>query len=398
MRVSNGISGSSWFAAPLVLGMVVLGIASLCATTAQAAPTLYPREISRASPGTILRIWPLDGGVRPGYKGYRILYRSTGVRGTPVAVTGAVMFPAEAASGPREVVAWAHPTTGVVSKCAPTLLPDLAGSVQGIDRLADRKYVIVATDYVGLGTQDHHPYLVGDAAAYAVLDSIRAVRQLKDARAGHRFAVWGHSQGGHSALFTAAAQPTYAPELNLVGVAAAAPATDLLALFAADRQTASGRSLTSMALLSWSRVFGLPIGAFVEDRARPQFENLAGDCIETLEDFFKEDRDEKALERKFLRVDPLDDQQVRSIMTSNSPGTLQSGMPVFLAQGTADDLVRPHITRAYMDRICAGGAKVQLHTMNGGSHMFAGRDSAFAAVEWMAARFSGHAPPDDCRR
>lgn len=383
----------------LALGSAVVALViAASAACAIANPTLHPREVSRAAPGTILRIWPLEGGVRPGYKGYRILYRSTGVGGRPVAVTGAVMFPADRDDdAKREIVAWAHPTTGVATKCAPTLLPDLAGSVQGIDRLADRNYVIVATDYVGLGTQDHHPYLVGEAAAYAVLDSIRAVRQLKDSQAGARFAVWGHSQGGHSALFTGAAAASYAPELQLVGVAAAAPATDLLALFAADRDTASGRSLTSMALLSWSRVFNLPLDEFVATHARHHFETLANDCIETLSDFFKEDRDEQALERDFLKIDPLTHPEVREIMSDNSPGALPAGTPVFLSQGTADDLVRPHITHAYMQRICDGGAKVALHTMNGGGHMFAGRDSAYAAVEWMTARFKGHAAPNSCR-
>jgi len=387
-------------ASPLSRFVVALAAMNLvAATVAVASPTMYPRETSRAAPGTLLRIWPLEGGVRPGYKGYRVLYRSTGVGGQPVAVTGAVMFPAErtAEGVHRDIVAWAHPTTGVASKCAPTLLPDLAGSVQGVDRLADRGYVIVATDYVGLGTEDHHPYLIGQPAAHAVLDIVRAVRQLKDADAGSRFAVWGHSQGGHSALFTGAVAPSYAPELQLMGVAAAAPATDLLALFSADRETASGRSLTSMALLSWARVFKLPLDEFVFADARHHFDALANDCIETLSDFFKEDHDEKVLERQFLRIDPLQNARVREIMAGNSTGALPSGTPVFLSQGTADDLVRPRITHTYMQRICSGGAKVKLHTMQGGGHMFAGRDSAYAAVEWISARFKGASAPNDCR-
>jgi acetyl esterase/lipase len=180
-------------------------------------------------------------------------------------------------------------------------------------------------------------------------------------------------------------------------VAAAAPATDLLALFAADRETASGRSLTSMALMSWSRVFNLPLDEFVADRAKHHFEALANDCIETLSDFIKEDHDEQVLEREFLKIDPLSHARVREIMSTNSTAALPTGTPVFLSQGSADDLVQPHITHAYMQRICNGGAKVKLHVMNGGGHMFAGRDSANAAVEWITARFKGHAAPNDCR-
>ncbi|HYD14852.1 MAG TPA: alpha/beta fold hydrolase, partial [Hyphomicrobium sp.] len=272
----------------------------------------------------------------------------------------------------------------------------LAGTVQGIDSLTDQGYVIVATDYVGLGTNDHHPYLVGTSAARSVLDSVRAARQLKDVHAGTRFAVWGHSQGGHAALFTGIEAASYAPELHLVGVAAAAPATNLAELYKADMNTSSGRSLTSMSVLSWSRVFGLPLGELVESSASKRFESLAGDCIESLSDFEKEDQDERALERKFLKVDPINFPALRKIMDDNTPGALPSGMPVFIAQGTADDLVRPPITHAYAEKLCGAGAKVELRLLDGVGHMTAGRDSAYSAVQWMTQRFRGEPLRNHC--
>ena len=50
-------------------------------------------------------------------------------------------------------------------------------------------------------------------------------RELSKNTASNRFAVWGHSEGGHAALFTGELAARYAPDLKLVGVAAAAPAT-----------------------------------------------------------------------------------------------------------------------------------------------------------------------------
>lgn len=377
-------------------------VATVCVAVAMSGlPAAANAEVSSATiasarPGTIFRIWPLDGGVRAGYKGYRILYRSTDYNDKPVAVSGAVFFPAESSGKLRDVVAWAHPTSGVVSKCAPSLMPDLAGTIQGIDELADKGYVIVATDYVGLGTRDNHPYLIGASAAHSVLDSVRAARTLKDAHAGDQFVVWGHSQGGHAALYTGALASSYAPELKLVGVAAAAPATNLVELFKADRESVSGRSLTSMVILSWSRVFGLPLDEIVARRAKPHFEVLASDCIESISDFLKESQDEKVLEREFLKVDPISDPPLRAIMEQNTPSVLPAGMPVFIAQGTADDLVRPRITRDYVSKLCAGGARVKMHGMQGVGHMTAARDSAHAAVEWMSRLFDRHAAPSDC--
>ncbi len=72
-----------------------------------------------------------------------------------------------------------------------------------------------------------------------MLDSVRAARNLPDSDTSGRFAVWGHSQGGHAALFAGELAALYAPELKLVGIAASAPATYLLELFEADKSTTS---------------------------------------------------------------------------------------------------------------------------------------------------------------
>jgi len=363
---------------------------------AEAANDISPGELRQTKPGTIFRIWPLEGGVRLGYKGYRILYRSVGLKDEPIAVSGAILFPADAGASSRPVVAWAHPTTGVVTRCAPTLMPNLSTSIQGLDFFADAGYVVVATDYTGLGAPGVHPYLVGQNAARTLIDSVRAARTLSDARASNRFVVWGHSQGGHAALFTGQEVAGYAPELKLLGVAAAAPATRLVELFDADRDTSSGRSLTVMALYSWSRAFNFALSEYVVPHAEAAFGRLANDCIEDLRDFVTEDDDERALDREFLKSNPTSDPRIRAIMEQNSAGMLPAGMPVFLAQGTADDLVRPDITHAYAKQICKAGAKVKMHAMSGVSHTWAARDSAFAASQWMDALFKGRAPPTDC--
>ena len=98
-----------------------------------AANTLYdvkPEEIS-GKPGTIIRVWPLEDGGR-GKKGdgdaFRFLYRSTGPKGEPIPVSGVIFIPSgPAPAGGRNVIAWAHPTSGVMPPCAPSLMPDRAG-------------------------------------------------------------------------------------------------------------------------------------------------------------------------------------------------------------------------------------------------------------------------------
>jgi len=50
-------------------------------------------EIQNAKPGEIIRVWPQVGGAPQNAKAYRILYRSTGIKGEPIPVTGAIFIP-----------------------------------------------------------------------------------------------------------------------------------------------------------------------------------------------------------------------------------------------------------------------------------------------------------------
>ena len=100
----------------------------------------------------------------------------------------------------------------------PGSLDRLAGTIWGLSEMLARGYVVVAADYPGLGTPGMHPYLIGESEGRAVLDSVRAARDLPDAGASNRFAVWGHSQGGHASLYTGELAASSAPDLRLVGV------------------------------------------------------------------------------------------------------------------------------------------------------------------------------------
>ena len=355
-------------------------------------------EIRNAKPGQIIRVWPQVGGAPYNAKAYRVLYRSTGLNGEPIPVSGAIIIPeGEAPRGGRPVIAWAHPTTGVVNRCAPTLLPDLSGTIAGLEDMIARGYVVAATDYPGLGTPGIHPYLIGRSEGLSVLDSVRAARQLPDAKAQRRFAVWGHSQGGHAALFTGELAAEYAPELELVGVAAAAPATYLELLFDADRTTASGKTLTAMALLSWSNVFDIPLDSILKPGTRRAFDHLARDCIQSIKDLLNLEQDTGQLRTNFLSKNPAKSEPWAGIMRRNSPGNSPAGAPVFIAQGTADTIVRPPITRRFANHLCRQGTRVHMIWLEGVSHDYAGYDSAVSAVRWMSDRFAGRPAPSNCR-
>ena len=337
-------------------------------------------------------------GAAAGATAYKVLYRSTKPDGTPIAVSGMVIVPAgKPPPGGWPIVAWAHPTTGVVSHCAPSLALFVFQQMAGSRRLLENGYAIAATDYPGLGTPGPHPYLVGDSEARAVIDSVRAARAFAGLENSTRYAVWGHSQGGQAALFTGMIAKTYAPELSLLGVAAAAPATDLAALMTADLDTAGGRNLTAMTIWSWAGVFGAPMRSVVEPAAMPIVDALANQCIEGAFDLYVREKMSAPLARIFLSVKNLATiEPWQSLLAQNTAGDLPSDIPVFLAQGLSDGLVLPRVTEAYKQRLCKAGSKVKMLVMPGVSHGFIGYDSANEATDWMVQRFKGNAPPDDC--
>jgi acetyl esterase/lipase len=384
----------------LAASLATLFVLTVHSPTALAQSDFYSAanvDIGSYANGALIRSEPIEGAP-DGAAAYRVLYRSEGLHGEAIAVSGVVIVPRDQPPpNGRLIVAWAHPTTGIVSECAPSLARVLFRSIQGLHEMLQRGFVVTATDYPGLGTQGPHPYLVGISEGRAVLDSVRVASTMPGAGGGRTFAVWGHSQGGQAALYTGILAKNYAPELRLVGVAAAAPATNLSTLLSDDLDTSGGKNITAMTLWSWSRVFEAPMSNVVTPAAVPAINRLAGKCIERFFDVLSRRGPSRELDRSFLKVNNFSDVEPwRTLLADNTPGTLSPTIPIFLAQGTKDPLVLPRITLAYMATLCKAGSSVELDTMPGVGHAFAGRSSATAAIDWIADRFEGIPAPSSC--
>jgi acetyl esterase/lipase len=363
---------------------------------AEALYEVKPGEIA-GKPGSIIRVWPLESGGPGDSDAFRFLYRSTGVKGEPIPVSGAIFIPSgPAPAGGRHIIAWAHPTSGVAPDCAPSLYPDRAGLIWNLNDMLSQGYIVVATDYPGLGTDGVHPYLIGESAGRAVLDSVRAAQHLSRNTASNRFAVWGHSEGGHAALFTGELAARYAPDLTLVGVAAAAPATYLVDLFEDD--AATEQDLIAMALLSWSRLENIAPATIVEPSVMPAFNATARGCLTSIAQFQALEKSAKPLQKRFLKIDPTKTEPWKGIMVRNSPGQAPAGAPVFIAQGGADSTVDPKVTKRFAKALCAKGERVAFIELPGVSHIFIARDAAPTAIRWMNDRFRGAPVPSSCQR
>src|SRR6202011_6082188 len=107
-----------WLGALLGAAMLTVSIAK-----AEAQTAFYEASAQElvGPPGSMIRSEPMLFAPA-GAQAYRVLYRSVGMHGEPIAVSGVVVVPpGPAPAGGRPIVAWAHPTTGVVPHCAPSL-------------------------------------------------------------------------------------------------------------------------------------------------------------------------------------------------------------------------------------------------------------------------------------
>jgi acetyl esterase/lipase len=356
------------------------------------------KEELAGAPGTLIRIEPWDTHTAYWVKAYRILYRSRGLKGEPIAVSGAVIIPQfPVPPGGRPIIAWAHPTTGIAVKCAPSLGDNLVDVLPGLTQIVPKGYIIVATDYPGLGTEGPHPYLVGLSEGRAVLDSVRAARSIPETQARNEFAIWGHSQGGHAALWAGQLARSYAPELGLAGVAAAAPATELAPLLDRDERETAGKILGSMALVSWSKVFDLSLASVLRPEAIPAADRISSDCINTLAGDIGVETAEEPLQTQFLHADPTETEPWKTLIAGNTPGGSPISAPVFIAQGSEDKIVRPKLTRDFVGRLCDARQTVTFLELRGVDHTMAAWKSAPDAVSWIEERFRGTPVRSTCQ-
>ena len=125
------------------------------------------------------------------------------------------------------MIAWAHGSAGVVRRMRRVDLRTTVSTTGDIlNEWVKRGFVVVQTDYEGLGTPGPNPAWIGESEARSMIDSVRAARNL-DPRVGDRWVAMGHSLGGHAALFAADLAARRAPELTLVGAVSMAPVVTL---------------------------------------------------------------------------------------------------------------------------------------------------------------------------
>lgn len=383
-RVVGGLATVALVIGAGALSMAVRGNAPVV-DEFYAAPRTVPDE-----PGALIRYETFTRGVPEGAVAWRMLYTTTKGDGTPTVASGLVVVPAQGAGG-WPVINWNHGTTGFAQQCAPSLAaePFTSGALFMLPAIINEGWGVVTTDYIGLGTAGPHGYLVGKDAAHASLDALRASAQLAEARLAPSTLVWGHSQGGAAALWTAAEAPTYAPELDVRGVAALAPAANLPGLVENLPNVTGGSVFASFVVAGYSGTYDdVTWREYIRPGAEPVVRAMSERClaepgmlVSVLQSLAL------SADPSVLAKDPATG-PLGARLAENVP-PLEIPVPVFVAQGEADDLVIPSAQATHLDAMVASGTAVDYVIYPGLGHLsLVSADSPVVSelIRWSRAR------------
>lgn len=384
--------------------------ATLTVALAAVAPALTPAAASAAksklpsfykvpahiphAPGALIkheriRVAGITGAV------YRVMYVSTTVTTKPVAVTGLVIVPpGSPPPGGFPVVAWGHGTNGMATQCAPSLhVLSTTTAMPRVNSLLSQHWVVTASDYQGEGTPGPLPYLVGPVAARDTIDLVRAVQHLRLAHANRHYVVWGHSEGGQTAMFSLHIAASYAPTLDLLGVVAGAPPSQF-ALIYTFLKTSPYRFYLIMGALGFETAYGpkkAPLGQVLTKKGLSLVPDLTKGCFTAVD---------KVIDRytltQLVKKNPFKIPDWKALLEANDPEYFSSPAkaPLLIIQGGADEQIPVISTQILAQHLCSVGQDVERWIYPGKSHTGVLTVSIPDMVHWIADRFAGMASPD----
>lgn len=350
-----------------------------------------PPGFEAEAPGTVLRSRPITvTGLRPELvdEATQLLVRTTDTAGAAVATAATVVVPPEPGGphpgGARPLVAYQPFTDGLAARCEPSHELQAGGMETELALLApllSAGYVVVVPDHQG----PRHAYGAGIMAGHATLDGIRAAQSLPGTGLDGRstpVGMWGYSGGAIATGWAAELQPSYAPELAVVGAASGGTAADFLEV----ARWMDGGPFSSIMLMVLT---GL-------GREYPEYRHLANEAGLAVEADLADDcLEEGGTKYPFRRLadlsvldDPLRDPQVIELSRQVRMGDAAPAAPVLLYHGLFDEGIPFAQANRLRDDWCASGGDVVFRPVLG-EHLTTMVTEAPAVYRFLADRFAG---------
>jgi len=364
--------------------------------TAPSGDAFYqpPDPLPPGQPGDLIRVAQM-ASAPPDTTAYRVLYHSRSLAGADIAVSGMVFVPTKGSPSTAPVLTYAHGTTGLADRCAPSK-QGVGSEVTLVAAVAiEQGFVVAATDYEGLGTPGVHPFLVGQSEGRSVLDAARAAERITKVPTAP-VVIWGHSQGGQAALFAAELAPAYAPDLAVKGAVAGAPAVELGLLEAQIKPGATDLfGFVFMAAAGFKAAYPqLDLHKVFTPAGVAEVAKAADQCVEPVSDMRAKNPPD------YLTTSPAGDPAFAAALAANTAGEHPTPVPIFVYHGDADNIVAVTASAAYVDRACrTGGYTISRRVYPGANHITV-IPAALGDIEsWITDRLAGKpAPSTPCPR
>lgn len=334
---------------------------------------------------------------------WQILYRTNDAHGRPTATVTTLMVPRTAWSGTgtRPLVTYQTAEDGVAGKCAPSY--GLRGGLLGTQNASGAEsglmlsalsngWAVAAPDYEGPDSQ----FLAGRMEGQAVLDGLRAAVAFSPAglTPSTRLGIWGYSGGAFASSIASQLQPTYAPELNVQGVALGGVVGEIRKTIDAFSGSAVGGAI-AMGVNGPLKAFPeYDLGQYLSADGRAKVAAASGDCISDAVGRYP------FLSIAQIEAFPgaLDVPAVTNLLHANSPlgipGTPTA--PVYDYHATFDELAPIGPDRELVRRYCAAGAAVEHVEDLLAEHLSETVTGAPGALAFFSQRFAGKAPKNTC--
>ena len=422
----------------LALGLS-LGLGCVPAHAEPSVPPFY-QAIGAVRPsgklGQIVRQEPLATPVA-GAQAWRIAYISSDLEDQNTTATAVVVAPVGARlNDGRPVVAWAHGTTGTAQNCGPSQVPNPAQPLNeyflvggdswtdyglpNVEAFIKEGYVVVATDYQGLGGGGRHQYAVAATQARDVINSVRAAGVLAASGAGKKAIVYGWSQGGGATIAAAsltdyvARKGTVSDGIQLVGFVALAPFDVAVITSATTFDQASAEKLisdlttafsdnvfnfTHFAMMLWGTAAafpGLRMNDILTDDGAKILDNVfSNKCMHAAADTLNYAYSSEY--KSLINPQPKDALAWAQALIKGSVGPVKPMAPVVIYWGIKDTVVPPIMGKLYQEQMCRLGGNVGRVQLSGEqTHFSTPVVAAPLYLSWVKDRFAGRPAANAC--
>lgn len=419
--------------------IAALGAAPMMAKADPVVPPFYQAVQKMKPEGKLGQIIKKEKVATPikGAEAWRIAYISSDLNDKPTISTGIVVSPVgKAPKGGRPIISWSHGTTGNAQNCGPSQVADPARTLNqyflvngdswtdyglpSLEQFIQDGYVVVGTDYQGLGGGGRHQYAVAKTNGRDAINAARAAGSMKETGASKKTIMIGWSQGAGSTL--GASQGDYIAKrgtafdgIDVLGfVAMSVPD---LAMYAPDKLDDAGAAkmvndfasawsvdsfaFAHMSMNLWGTQAAFPdklklSDIFTDDAAKTLDEIYANKCVHVATDTINFNYGNNY--RSMLRPQPQNAMAwAQAIVAGSVDNTVKPIAPVLIIYGNKDTTLPPVMGEYYKNKICALGGNVTRIQLPGDQNHFTTPPlSPPYYLPWIKDRLEGKPAPDGC--